>query len=181
VTADPTPLVVVLLGMVLLAGVATALARDLLVVTVVFGAYSLTLAILWVTFRAPDVALTEAAVGAGVTTSLLLVAIARTETPVGGIAFALPRRPGSVLAGGGLVVALGATLPALPAVGDPGAPAFGDDAAAAFYLDGAASFGVDNVVTAVLVVFRGFDTFGEVAVVFAAAVAVLAVVGRGVR
>ena len=34
------------------------------------------------------------------------------------------------------------------------------------------------VLTAVLVVYRGFDTFGEIGVVFAAAVAVLAVLGR---
>lgn len=214
-SADPTPLVVVLLGVVLLAGIATALARDLLVLTVVFGAYSLALAVLWVVFRAPDVGLTEAAVGAGVTTSLLLVTVAHTGTSAiktgapadetgppadetvasadeteasadgTGVSttepvIVLPRRPGAVAAGAGLVAALGLTLPALPAVGDPSAPAFASDAAAAFYLDTAGAFGVDNVVTAVLVVFRGFDTFGEVGVVFAAAVAVLAVVGREV-
>lgn len=178
-TADPTPLVAVLLGFVVVTGVAATLARDLFVVTVVFGAYSLGLAILWVTYRAPDVGLTEAAVGAGVTTSLFLVAIARTEVPIGGRAFSLARRPGALLGAGLVAVTLGATVPALPAVGDPGAPAFDADAAAAYYLATAGEFGVDNVVTAVLVVFRGFDTFGEVAVVFAAAVAVLAVGRRG--
>jgi multicomponent Na+:H+ antiporter subunit B len=66
----------------------------------------------------------------------------------------------------------------LPAVGDASAPAFGP--VTEFYLSDAADRGVDNAVTAVLVVYRGFDTFGEIAVVFAAAVAVLAVLGREV-
>ena len=174
-TADPTPLVAVLLVLVLGAAAIAATARDVLVSTVVFGAYSLGLAILWVVFRAPDVGLTEAAVGAGVTTSLFLAAIAKTAPPTGELAFSLRWRPRAVLVGGTVVGALGLSIPALPAVGDPSAPAFEDGAAAAFYLGDSAEFGIDNVVTAVLVVYRGFDTFGEIAVVFAAGVAVLAV------
>jgi len=44
----------------------------------VFSAYSLLMAILWTQLRAPDLAITEAAVGAGVTTVLLIVTIYRT-------------------------------------------------------------------------------------------------------
>jgi multicomponent Na+:H+ antiporter subunit B len=175
VTPGSTPVVTVLLALVLGTAVTAALARDLLVATVVFGAYSLGLAILWVVFRAPDVGLTEAAVGAGVTTSLFLAAIAKTTLSRSGPAFDRPRSPAALLVGAAVVVALGATVPALPAVGDPDAPAFADGAAAAYYLSNTADLGIDNVVTAVLVVFRGFDTFGEVAVVFAAGVAVLVV------
>jgi multicomponent Na+:H+ antiporter subunit B len=167
---------VVLLVLVVGVAVVAATARDVLVATIVFGAYSLGLAILWVVLRAPDVALTEAAVGAGVTTSLFLVAIAKTVPPTGDLAFSLRWRPRALLVGAAVVGALGLSVSALPAVGDPSAPTFADDATAAFYLGDTASFGIDNVVTAILVVYRGFDTFGEVAVVFAAGMAVLVVV-----
>lgn len=178
-TADLTPLVVTLLVLILSAAVIAATARDVLVATVVFGAYSLGLAILWVVFRAPDVGLTEAAVGAGVTTSLFVAAITKTTPPTGELAFSLRWRPRALLVGGAVVGALGLSVPALPAVGDASAPAFADDAAAAFYLGDTASFGIDNVVTAILVVYRGFDTFGEIAVVFAAGMAVLVVLREG--
>ena len=53
--------------------------RDLLAATIVFAAYSLVMAMTWQQLRAPDVAVTEAALGAGVTTLLFLLAIARTR------------------------------------------------------------------------------------------------------
>jgi uncharacterized MnhB-related membrane protein len=53
--------------------------RDLLAATIVFAAYSLVMAMTWQQLRAPDVAITEAALGAGVTTLLFLLAIARTR------------------------------------------------------------------------------------------------------
>ena len=168
-----TPLAAALFAFVLAVAIVTAFARDVLVAVVVFAAYSLGLALLWIVYRAPDVGLTEAAVGAGVTTSLLVVALMKTTRPTG--EYAIDRRvDGRTLIG---VIAFVATLlltvPALPPVGDPSAPAFGG--AAAFYLESTASLGITNVVTAILVVFRGFDTFGEVAVVFAAGLAALVV------
>jgi multicomponent Na+:H+ antiporter subunit B len=87
-------------------------------------------------------------------------------------------RPRSLVVALGVVAGLLLTVPALPPVGATDTPAFG--AVAEFYLADAAARGIDNAVTAVLVVYRGFDTFGEVAVVFAAAVAVLAALGREV-
>lgn len=168
-----TPLVLALLGFVLGVAVITALARDVLVTTVVFAAYSLGLAILWIVYRAPDVALTEAAVGAGVTTSLFLVALTKTVRPLGERAFDLRPNPSALAITALFVAVLGFTVPALPAVGAVDAPA--SSGASAYYLENTADLGIKNVVTAVLVVFRGFDTFGEVGVVFAAAVAVLVV------
>jgi len=66
-----------LLFLVTTAAVAIRL-RDLLAVAIVFSAYSLMMAILWTQLRAPDLALTEAAVGAGVTTVLFLITIFKT-------------------------------------------------------------------------------------------------------
>jgi multicomponent Na+:H+ antiporter subunit B len=179
-TAPPAtdPLAVALLALVVAVAVIVALFRDVLAAVVVFAAYSLGLAVLWVVYRAPDVALTEAAVGAGVTTSLFLVAIRRMVRPTGERALSLRVRPRSVVAAGLVGGLLLWTVPALPAVGDPTAPAFGP--VPEFYLTDAPERGVTNVVTAVLVVYRGFDTFGEVVVVFAAAVAVLVATRREV-
>lgn len=53
--------------------------RDLLAAAVVFSTYSLIMCLMWLYRGAPDVALTEAAVGAGVTTVLFLVTITKTE------------------------------------------------------------------------------------------------------
>jgi multicomponent Na+:H+ antiporter subunit B len=188
-----SPLVLAgLLGFVLVTAVVTAAARSTLTAVVAFGAYSLGLAMVWVVFQAPDVALTEAAVGAGVTTALFLLLVARTwqtdaaatdragtpadrTTPV-----RRARRPRLRSLAVAALVSLGLllTVPSLPPIGAADAPAFGP--VTEFYLSDAADRSIDNVVTAVLVVYRGFDTFGEVAVVFAAAVAVLAVLGREV-
>lgn len=52
--------------------------KDLLGAAIIFSAYSLIMAIIWQRLSAPDIALTEAAVGAGVTTILFLIAISRT-------------------------------------------------------------------------------------------------------
>jgi uncharacterized MnhB-related membrane protein len=59
--------------------VAVARARDLLAAVVIFSMYSLLLTLVWQHRGAPDVAMTEAAVGAGVTTVLFLITIARTS------------------------------------------------------------------------------------------------------
>jgi len=53
--------------------------RDLLAAVIIFAAYSLLMAINWQLLGAPDVAITEAAVGAGVTTLLLITAVRRSR------------------------------------------------------------------------------------------------------
>jgi energy-converting hydrogenase B subunit D len=69
-----------LLLLILLLSTAIAVIRlkDLLAAAILFSAYSLVMAILWTQLRAPDVALTEAAVGAGVTTVLFIITIYKT-------------------------------------------------------------------------------------------------------
>lgn len=68
----------VMLTLLIATAVTVARARDLLVAVVVFSMYSLTLSLVWQHRGAPDVAMTEAAVGAGVTTVLFLITIVRT-------------------------------------------------------------------------------------------------------
>lgn len=167
-------LVAALCVVLLVVAVLVAALRDVLAATVTFAAFSLAGALLWVTLQAPDVALTEAAIGAGIATSLFLVAIAKTDRAVPATAFVRDVSPASLVGAGAVGASLLATVPSLPPMGAADAPAFGG--AAAYYLAHAKpDFGVQNVVTAVLVSYRGFDTFGELAVIFAAGLAVLAI------
>jgi energy-converting hydrogenase B subunit D len=69
---------IALLTLLISTAIAVVRARDLLAAAIMFSAYSLGLCLLWLYRRAPDVAMTEAAVGAGVTTVLVLLAISRT-------------------------------------------------------------------------------------------------------
>jgi uncharacterized MnhB-related membrane protein len=53
--------------------------KDLISAIIIFASYSLVMAILWLILRAPDIAMTEAAIGAGVTTVLFIGVISRTR------------------------------------------------------------------------------------------------------
>jgi multicomponent Na+:H+ antiporter subunit B len=166
-----------LLGLVLVCGLTTALLKDVLSAIIAFAAYSLGIAMLWVTLRAPDVALTEAAIGAGVMSLLLLLTIARTVRP-SHEAFTESIRLRTAGVVGAFVLVLGTTIPSLPAIGSPSAPVI-DYRVTEYYLANTyAQTGVKNAVTAVLAAYRGFDTLGEATVVFAAGIAVLVVLRR---
>lgn len=168
---------VTVLAFVIGCALATALLRDVLSVIIASAAYSLGIAILWVLLQAPDVALTEAAVGAGVMTLLFLLTVAKTVNPSTEARFESVRPRTFVVLACFLGVML-VTVPALPAIGDPGAPVAGGEVTN-YYLDNAyEETEVKNAVTAVLAAYRGFDTLGEAAVVFTAGVAVLLVLRR---
>lgn len=55
--------------------IAVAVTRSLLASVIIFMAYSLVMAILWQIMNAPDLAITEAAVGAGITTLLFILVL----------------------------------------------------------------------------------------------------------
>lgn len=169
----------VLLAFVVLAAGISVLLRDVLSAIIALAGFSFGAAIVYVLLSAPDVALTEAAVGAGATTVLFLVTIVKTVRPSGERVFETirwgPVAIATVLLGGMFV-----TLPALPRVGDPTTPVVAGDVTR-YYLENAyPETGVENVVTAVLAAYRGFDTLGEATVVVAAGIAVLLVLRREV-
>ncbi|MEQ8193512.1 MAG: hypothetical protein RIB59_03390, partial [Rhodospirillales bacterium] len=65
----------------------------------------------------------------------------------------------------------------MPRFGDPTAPIH--QHVAPYYIENTRSLtGIPNIVTAVLASYRGYDTLGEVVVVFAAAVGVMTLIGR---
>ena len=66
---------VIVLGFLLSCAIATSLSKDLLVSVIIFLAYSLLMSILWILLQSPDLAITEAAVGAGVTGILFFITL----------------------------------------------------------------------------------------------------------
>lgn len=66
---------VIVLGGLLLCAIATSLSKNLLVSVVIFMAYSLLMSIMWILLQSPDLAITEAAVGAGVTSVLFFITL----------------------------------------------------------------------------------------------------------
>lgn len=168
-----------LLAFIVCTALMTAALRDVLSAIIVFGGYSLGMAVLWVVLQAPDVGLTEAAVGAGIMTVLFLVTIARTTRLTGIEATTVDVNWPVALVCLVFVGAILATVPALPEFGSADSAAFGmiyEYYTTEAYHDTE----VTNVVTAVLVAYRGFDTLGEATVVFAAGVGVLTVLRQEV-
>jgi len=68
----------------------------------------------------------------------------------------------------------------MPAFGDPQAPA--TQYTGQLYVDSVLpDIGIDNIVTAILASYRGFDTLGEVVVIFTAGISVAMLLRRGGR
>jgi multicomponent Na+:H+ antiporter subunit B len=144
--------------------------KDLLAVVMLLGIYSLLSASFFVAMDAVDVAFTEASVGAGISTLLMLVVISMTgraehpsrHKPL--LALAVVTVTGSLL--------IYATLD-MPYFGSAEAPIH-QHVAPRYINDSMQEIGVPNIVTSVLASYRAFDTFGEVVVIFTAGIGVLA-------
>ncbi len=68
---------IILILFLIVCALAVERTKDLLSAIIIFASYSLVMAILWLMLMAPDIALTEAAIGAGVTTILLIATVSR--------------------------------------------------------------------------------------------------------
>ena len=147
--------------------------RDLFAVAMLFGIYSFLAAALFMDLDAADVAFTEAAVGAGVTTVLMLSTLRLTGRWEKRPAHS-PLLPLLVVGVTGAALVYG-TLDA-PLLGDPAAPVH-HHVAPRYIEQGPVEVGVPNMVTAVLASYRGYDTLGETLVIFTAGLAVLLLLG----
>lgn len=144
--------------------------RDLLAVSMLLGIYGLLSASFFVTMDAVDVAFTEASVGAGISTLLMLVAITMT----GRAEHPKRHKPALALT---VVFITGCLLiygtMDMPYFGSADAPI--QQHVAPRYIDHSMQeIGIPNIVTSVLASYRAFDTFGEVVVIFTAGIGVLA-------
>ncbi len=146
---------------------------DLFAVVMLFGIYSFLTAVLFMTLDAVDVAFTEAAVGAGISTVLMLSTLRLTGR------FESKRRRSPLLPLLVVIITGGALLYGLtdmPEFGDPMAPIH-QHMAPRFINDSPTEIGVPNMVTSVLASYRGYDTLGETTVIFTAGLAVLLLLG----
>ena len=157
-----------------IATMAIIVQRNLFAVVILAGIYSFLMATVLVALDAVDVAMTEASVGAGISTVLLLGVLHLTKSeemkPLH-----RPLLPLSVALATGFVLVYG-TL-GLPAFSDPDAPIH-RHVVPRYINDALRETGVPNLVTAVLASYRGYDTLGETTVVFTAGAGVIALLRR---
>lgn len=170
---------VLLFAFLLVTAIGIVRARDLFAATMLGSLFSLLSAGLFMVMDAVDVAFTEAAVGAGISTVLFLATLGLTHPRERRETSRWPR-PLPLVA----VTVTGAFLIwgtlDLPAYGDPDAPTH-TYMMPRFLEEAPREIGVPNLVTAVLASYRGYDTFGEATVVFAAALGVLLLLADRVR
>lgn len=158
---------------VLALAVAVVLARRVFIAVSLFVAYGLLLTLAWVRLGSADVALTEAAIGAGLTGVLLLGAARRLAPRPVAEAGAPPGRAAMVLIALGCAAVTAVLAAAVLALPEP-APSL-----AAPVLANIAAIEVGNPVTAVLMGFRGLDTLLEAVVLVLAVVALWALAPDG--
>lgn len=70
---------IILLACLIGCAVAVAFSKDLLTSIVIFMSYSLVMCVIWVLLQSPDLAITEAAVGAGVTSILFFITLKKIK------------------------------------------------------------------------------------------------------
>ncbi len=159
----------VLLTLLAIVTVAIARQRSLFGVVILSGIYSFLMASVLIVLDAVDVAMTEASVGAGISTVILLATLHLTKS----IEYPKPRNTllplfVSVFVGAALVWG---TID-LPAFGTADAPIHRHTTPR--YISDAQDHRIaPNIVTAVLADYRSFDTMGETAVIFTGGIGVV--------
>lgn len=163
----------VLLAMLALTALRIIFLKDLFAVVMLFGIYSFLSALIFVNLDAVDVAFTEASVGAGISTVLMLVTLAMTGRKE-------KQSTHSTLLPLFVVLITGAALIYgtldMPPFGDPDNPVH-QHVAPRYIEESPKEVGLPNMVTSVLASYRGFDTLGETVVVFSAVIGVLSLLG----
>jgi multicomponent Na+:H+ antiporter subunit B len=166
-----------LLTLLAVVTVAIVRQRSLFGVVILASIYSFLMASVLIVLDAVDVAMTEASVGAGVSTVILLATlhlIKATEMQQ-----VRPRLlPLFVALGTGAVIVWGTFV--LPPFGTPDA-VIHKHVAPRYLAESIKETGVPNVVTAVLADYRGYDTLGETTVIFTAGVGVMLLLRRARR
>ncbi len=168
--------VVLLIFMIVLAGVISRM-QNLFMAAVLMGIFSFLSAVVFILLDAVDVAFTEAAVGAGVSTVLMLGTLALTTR---GEKVA---KRNNALALFAVIVAGGALIYGtadMPLYGDANAPVH-THVADRYIEKSGEEIGIPNIVTSVLASYRGYDTLGETTVIFTAGVGVMLLLGRALH
>ncbi|MBT59149.1 MAG: cation:proton antiporter [Acidiferrobacteraceae bacterium] len=164
---------IVLFTFLAITALGVLLLRSLFASVMLFSAFSLLSAGLFVALDAVDVAFTEAAVGAGISTILALATLALTGArQEAGTHHKVAPLIVVIITGSVLIYA----SIDIPPVGDSQAPSH-LHVAPRYLNQSMKEVGIPNVVTSVLASYRGYDTLGEVTVILTAGIGVLALLG----
>lgn len=144
-------------------------AGDLLIAAVSLGAYGFVMSLIWAAIGALDVAFTEAVVGAGASTVIMLAALLRTSRRRSPLRSRVSVLSVPITLGTGL--ALLYVAQGLPVVGDVAAPA-SRHVSPRYLARTLEETATPNAVTSVLADYRGYDTLVETTVIFTAGLGV---------
>lgn len=159
-----------LLTMLAATGLLVVRLKNLFTVAMVTGIYSLLSAVFFTLLDAVDVAFTEAAVGAGVSTVLILGTLSlvghqqKEHKTVQIVPLVIVTITGLLLMYGTLDI---------PPFGKGDNPIHQHETTVHYLEESSHETGMPNVVTSILASYRGYDTFGETTVIFTAMVGVL--------
>ncbi len=161
----------------LLTALLIARLRGLFSAAMLTGIFSLLSCCLFTLMDAVDVAFTEAAVGAGISTVLILGTLALTDReerqrPARALPFVVVIVTGAALIYGTFD---------MPPFGAADAPIHMHPVVQTFVHGAEHDFHIPNIVTVILASYRGYDTLGETAVIFTAGVGVLLLLVEGKR
>ncbi|XIA67707.1 DUF4040 domain-containing protein [Bradyrhizobium sp. TZ2] len=167
----------VLLTLLAVVTIAIVRQRSLFGVVILASVYSFLMASVLIVLDAVDVAMTEASVGAGISTVLLLATLHLIKTTE--IRSIRPHLlPLSISVGTGAILVWGTLV--LPPFGAPEA-VIHEHVAPRYIADSIKDTNVPNVVTSVLADYRGYDTLGETTVIFTAGIGVMLLLRRARR
>lgn len=180
----------ILLAFLIVCAIAVSATKKLISAVIIFMSFSVVMTVIWILLQSPDVALTEAAIGAGITSVLFFLVINRINRTI--VEKPVKTEPaekreekrlkieklnklniavGVVLAINIIGVLL-VTLTYLPEFGSANSP-HANEVYRHYIEQSVKDAGVLNTVTAILYSYRSFDTLGEAFVLFAAIIAVI--------
>lgn len=177
-----------LMAILIITAIAVAFTKRNLTAIIIFTTYSLVMSILWIVIKSPDLAITEAAVGAGITSLLFYI----TLRDVGELASTtkIKKRKKSkktesnlaynffsILFTLGIVSILLYTISFLPEQGGFNVPAL-NEVFDRYVSSGVEETGAINIVAAVILDYRAFDTFGEATMLFTATMGVVSLLRK---
>jgi multisubunit Na+/H+ antiporter MnhB subunit len=166
-----------ILALMIVAALVALECRDLLSAVICVGAVGFLAALAFALMGAPDLAITQVAVEILGLVILIPATIRRDRVDTGGRRRLVPTLA-AVLLG---TAAIGRLLAGMPAFGLPVMERFADAPSRWFLGEGHVETGAANIVTAILLDYRAYDTLGEVSVLFCAVLGVAAILRGGAK
>jgi len=180
----------ILLAFLIICAIAVSATKKLISAVIIFMSFSIVMSVIWILLESPDVALTEAAIGAGITSVLFFLVVNRINRTVvekpAKVELAEAReykRPKiaklskiyvvvAVVLAINIIGVLLVMLTHLPEFGSETAPHL-NEVYRLYVEETIERAGALNTVAAVLYSYRSFDTLGEAFVLFAAVIAII--------